>query len=220
MVYSPAIGHELAASFYTGRYTPDFLPSETVNAFSVDGLGSWGAFELEGEYVYSDFGDIDKVAEAFAQIAINRSSSSPSSASPAFESEIEFELNGLAENRQGYWLEARYDTRPAWLRDSDFGRRFADPHLTWVARGEQVWINGLLNRLDFTDSTVTQLDKSNYRLDRFTVGASLRLVPNAALQLAYEYTQVDNGSLSAVTNYLATLDGTAHTLLLGTVFGF
>ncbi len=220
LALSPALGHEIAGSFYYGRYTPDYLPDESIASFAVDGITSWGPFELEGEYVYSDFGDIDNVASGFAAVAKDRASATPKEASPEFESEIELEIDGLAEKRHGYWLEATYDTRPRWLTESMLGRRFADPALTLVARGEQVWIDGLMSGLDFSDGEVTNLDQSDHRIDRVTIGTAYRPVPNAAFQLAYEFTQVDEGSLSAVTNYLATPDDNAHAVLLGTVFGF
>ncbi|MBI5504376.1 MAG: hypothetical protein HY899_06220 [Deltaproteobacteria bacterium] len=220
LAYSPWLGSEIAGSFYYGRYTPDYMPNEAIAAFALDGIATFGDLELEGEYAFSDFGDVDRVAGGFARVVGEHSSAIPGASSPDFEAEIEFELASLAERRQGYWLEGRYDLRPAWLTGSVFGRGFADPRLTLVARAEQVWIDGLIDSLDFSGGAITSLTDTDHRLDRWTIGAAYRPVPNAALQLAYEYTQVDRGSLERVTNFMATNEDHAHTVLLGTVFGF
>ncbi len=220
LAYSPAIGHELAGSFYYGRYTPDWLPDESVATLSIDGITTWGPFALEGEYVYSDFGDTEGVATSFASVALEQANATPSSASPDFESEIEFELDSLAEKRHGYWLEARYDSRPAWLRDSFLGRPFSDPRLVYAVRAEQVWVENLIRELDFTGGEVTSLTTTDHRIDRLSVGAAYRPVANVALQLAYEYSHADKGSLALVTSDIQSSDDQAHTVMLGSAFGF
>jgi hypothetical protein len=45
-------------------------------------------------------------------------------------------------------------------------------------------------------------------------------VPLVAFQLAYEYTKARNGSLSDVTNFIASADDVSHAILLGAAFGF
>src|SRR5262245_16792306 len=44
--WSPSIGNEIGTSVYYGRYTPDFLPSETVWSVSGDGKLTFGPFEI------------------------------------------------------------------------------------------------------------------------------------------------------------------------------
>jgi hypothetical protein len=217
LAYSPWLGQEIGGSFYRGRYTPDFLPGESITAFAVDGLSLQGPFELEGEYVHADFGDLDKVARAFAARAV---ADEVAVSGEELESVLEFALHSLAETRQGYWLEGRYRFRPAWLKESIFGRDFEDPVLTAVVRGEQVWLDGLLRELAFSDRQVTRLSKDDRRIDRITIGGSYRPVPLVAFQLAYEYTHVDKGGLSEVTNFLDTGEDEAHAVLLGAAFGF
>jgi hypothetical protein len=220
LALSPALGHEVAGSFYFGRYTPDFLPSENVAAFAFDGLSIWGPFEVEAEFVQSDFGDVGRVARAFARTAGDKSAANPAETNPNFEAEIEFELDSLAETRRGYWIEPRYRFRPGWLKRSIFGRPFEDPVLTAVVRWEQVWLEGLIRELEFSNGQVTALGQADRRVDRITVGGSFRPVPLVAFQLAYEYTRVDDGALAEVTNFLATDDRQAHAVLLGAAFGF
>jgi hypothetical protein len=217
---SPALGHELGGSFYYGRYTPDFLPSEAIAAFGADGLSIWGPFEIEGEYIHSDFGDVKDVARAFAATARDQSAANPSDTNPNFEAEIEFEIDSLAESRSGYWVEPRYRFRPAWLKRTIFGRPFEDPVLTAVGRWEQAWIDGLLEEVEFSEGQVTELLQVDRRVDRFTIGGSYRPVPLVAFQLAYEYTRSDDGALSGATNFLATEDDEAHAILVGAAFGF
>ncbi len=217
LVYSPSLGQEIAGSFYTGRYTPDSLPSENLTTIGADGLSIWGPIELEGEYLYSDFGDVSELARGFAgrvgadEVALSSSE---------FESVMEFALDSLADTKQGYWLEGRYRFRPDWLKRSIFGRYFEDPVLTAVVRGEQAWYNGLLRELTFAAGQVTSLEKDNRRIDRITIGGSYRPVPLVVFQLAYEFTQVNKGSLAEVTNYLDTSDDKAHAILIGAAFGF
>ena len=218
LAYSPALGHEIAGSFYRGRYTPEFLPSESITAFAFDGISIAGPFELEGEYVHSDFGDVGRVARAFASRAIEKSTANEQS--PSLALEMEFPLERLAETRHGYWLEARYRFWPEWLRETVFGRAFEAPELVAVVRGEQVWLDGLLEEVDFTGGQITDLKKSDRRLDRITVGGAYRPVPLVAFQLAYEFTHVDRGALSDVTNFLDSSDDKAHAVLLGAAFGF
>jgi hypothetical protein len=217
LVYSPALGHEIAGSFYHGRYTPDFLPNEAITSAGADGLSIWGPLELEGEYLYSDFGDVSALARGFATQVNADEVALPGA---ELESVMEFTLNSIADTKQGYWLEARYRFRPAWLKKSIFGRYFEDPVLTAVVRGEQGWYNGLIRELTFSAGQVTGLEKANRRIDRVTIGGSYRPVPLVVFQLAYEYTQVNQGGLGEVTNYLDTEDGHAHALLVGAAFGF
>jgi hypothetical protein len=126
----------------------------------------------------------------------------------------------MADTKQGYWLEGRYRFRPEWLKRSIFGCYFEDPVLTAVVRGEQDWYNGLIRELSFSAGQVTGLEKANRRIDRITIGGSYRPVPLVVFQLAYEFTQVNQGGLAEVTNYLVTEDNKAHAILVGAAFGF
>jgi hypothetical protein len=65
--YSPWVGDEIAASFYWGRYTPDFLPNRPVFSLALDGKKSFGPFEIEGEYVNTQWSGVGRVARGFAR---------------------------------------------------------------------------------------------------------------------------------------------------------
>jgi len=215
--FSPSLGQEIAGSFYRGRYTPDFLPSEAITAFGVDGLSIWGPFELEGEFLHADYGDVNRIARAFAGRTV---ANETAIANSELESVMEFALETVAEERHGYWVEARYRFRPAWLKESIFGRAFDDPVLTAVVRGEQVWADDVLGGVAFSAGQLTEIEKSDQRVSRLTIGGSYRPVPLVAFQLAYEYTKSGKGALGEATNYLDTEDDKAHAVLLGAAFGF
>lgn len=138
---------ELGASVYYGRYTPDFLPSESVWAVARDGKTMLGPFELEGQYVFTRYNGIEHVARGFPAAVANREFS----AGTPLEVTVEFELAGLADTKHGYWADLRYRFFPDVLRDTPLGRPFANPQFVLTLRGEQVWLNGLVKEVDSAD---------------------------------------------------------------------
>jgi hypothetical protein len=220
MAYSPELGHEVGVSGYWGQYTPDFLAHEDLWSVAADGLTGWGPFELEGEYVFTRYEGISHVARSLANVAINSESEGEVG---DVESEVEFELANLARNKQGYWLEGRYRFWPAFLSDTPLGRPFDNPQLVGVVRGEQVWLNGLVDEIAFSNRQLTEFSESNRFVNRFTAGLAYRPVPPVVFQLAYEFTWTNHGeSLSGVTNFLVAgpSEDTNHAVLIGAAFGF
>jgi hypothetical protein len=222
--YSPWLGDEIAASLYWGRYTPDFLADQNVFSFAVDGKKTWGPFEIEGQYVSSTWSGVNNVAKSFARKALEQSRAVPSSASPDFEAEIEFELSQLAKRKQGYWMDFRYRFWPEFLRDTFLGRSYSNPQLISTLRWEQVWLQGLIREIDFSGGTLTDLQKESRLINRATLGLTYRPVPLAAFTIAYEFTRTNDGkSLSSVTNFLAPAkedENLQHAVLFGLTFGF
>src|SRR5262249_10395800 len=143
---SPMLGQEFGGSWYFGRYTPSFLPSENLWAFAADWKNIFGPFEIEGEYVFTHFAGIRNVATGLARVARD---STLEGQTPGLNSVVEFELADLATNKQGYWLELRYNFWPDFLSKSFLGWQFDDPKFTAVVRGEQVWLNGLVEQGTF-----------------------------------------------------------------------
>ena len=222
--YSPWLGDEIAASIYWGRYTPDFLADQNVFSFAFDGKKTWGPFEIEGQYVNSTWSGVNNVAKSFARKALEQSRAIPSSASPDFEAEIEFELSQLAKRKQGYWLDFRYRFWPEFLSNTFLARRFSNPQLISTLRWEQVWLQGLIREIDFTGGALTDLKKESRLINRATLGLTYRPVPLAAFTIAYEFTRTNDGkSLSSVTNFLAPAkesENLQHAVLFGLTFGF
>jgi hypothetical protein len=220
LALSPALGHEIAGSWYYGQYTPDFLGEEDLWAVGVDGRSGYGSFELEGEWVFTRFDGTQRVATNLARTARDQASETSDA---QLETEVEFELANLARSKHGYWLEARYRFWPAFLTDTFLGRSFANPQLVAVLRGEQAWLDGMVEEADFTGGTLTAFETTNRRVDRLTVGLAYRPVPLVVFQLAYEYTQTNTGqSLAGVTNFLPAGSGEDHvnTVMFGSAFGF
>jgi hypothetical protein len=220
LAWSPAIGHEIGASAYYGRYTPDFLPAARVWAVSIDGKTTLGPFEIEGEYVLTRYDDILRVARGFARAVSERAFEGEV---PPLTTAVEFDLAGLAATKHGYWLDLRYRFFPAFMRESILGRFFSNPQFIVTTRWEQVWLDGLVHEVDFTGSQLTAITKEHRFVDRATLGFAYRPVPLVVFQAAYERTWTDHGkSLAGVTNFLPARAGedTANAFLFGVAFGF
>jgi hypothetical protein len=219
LTWSPEPGSELGASVYYGRYTPDFLPSESVWSVAVDGKTGFGPFEIEGEYVLTRYNGIARVARGFAAAVANREFT----AGTPLEVAVEFELAGLADTKHGYWIDLRYRFFPDFLRGTPLGKPFDNPQFVLTLRGEQVWLNGLVKEIDFSSGNLTSIDRENRWVDRVTLGLAYRPVPLFVIQTAFERTWTNSGkSLAAVTNFLPARrsEDTANTFLLGVAFGF
>jgi hypothetical protein len=218
--WSPSIGDEIGTSVYYGRYTPDFLPSETVWSVSADGKYTFGPFEIEGEYVYTRWNGINRVAQGFANAVAERALETGTT---PLNVVVEFDLAGLADSKQGYWLDLRYRFFPDFLRGTVFGRPFANPQFILTTRWEQVWLHNLVKEVDFTGSTVSDIMREDRYVDRATLGFTYRPVPLVAFQLAYERTWTNRGkSLSTVTNFIPAgrSEDTQNSFLFGVAFGF
>lgn len=215
---SPSLAGEIAVSGYHGQYTPSFLTvDEPVNAFGLDGKWRFGQFEVEGEALYSSFGNTTAVARSFAQAALHSAVETSSGETAELENEIEIELAGLARTRYGFWVDAKYHWRPGWLRESFLGRGFEDPQLIPIVRYERVWLRGNIDELEFSDGLVTALAKSNLSQDRWTLGMNYRPVQQVGVQFAYEHNQRREGSELIFPRLpVKSTDG----FLMGLTFGF
>jgi len=223
LAYSPLIGHEVAGSFYWGRYTPGFLKDEKVWSLGFDGLTHLGPIDLEWQYIFTRFGGIKKVAKSFARVAKDHAAEVEKEFSPDLETEIEFELANLARTKHGYWLEARYPFWPEFLSNSFLGWEFSNPQLVPVLRWEQVWLPSLLREAEFEDGELEGFHTASRFVHRITAGLAYRPTPLVGFTLAYEYTWTNNGkSLADVTTFLPARAGEdhAHALLAGMTFGF
>jgi hypothetical protein len=218
--WSPLPGQELGASFYVGRYTPEFLSGETLIGFGLDGLFTLGPLELEAEYLHTHFGNVRRVANSLARVALEKSREGEVG---DLETEIEFDLAGLADTKRGYWVELRYRLFPEWLRGIPLGRTFDNPQLIPTVRWEQAWLDGRVRAVDFTGGTLTTLERENRFVNRITAGLAYRPVPLVVFQLAYEYIWTNRGqSLAEVTNFLPAQrkEWDAGAFLFGVAFGF
>ncbi len=220
LAFIPAVGHELAGSFYWGRYTPQFMTDEKVWSVGLDGLTTLGPLELEGEYVFSRFEGLRNVAQSFAQIAKNRSAVGTTT---GVDTSLQFQLANLAGTKHGYWLEARYPFWPEALNHTVLAQGLSNPRLIPILRWEQVWLPSLLKEANFADGALTEFATESRFIHRVTAGLAYRPVPLVSFTLAYEFTWTNDGkSLATVTNFLPAKakEDRAHALLFGMVFGF
>ena len=221
--FSPLPGHEVAGSFYWGRYTPQYLKSENVWSLGFDGLTHVGPIDLEWEYIFTRFENIKSVTRSFAKVVKDQSIAVEEDASPDLETELEFELANLSQTKHGYWIEARYPFWPEVLSTSFLGWEFTNPQLIPVIRMEQVWLPSLLQEAAFEDGTLTEYKTESRFVNRITAGVAYVPTPLVRFTLAYEYTWTNDGkSLAGVTNFLPAKPGEDHAnaLLLGASFGF
>jgi hypothetical protein len=216
VAFAPLEGQEIAASFYTGRYTPQYLQGENVTSFALDGIARFLGFELEGELVTTHWNDIQGVASSFARRAL-QSEAEIEVPGQSVEGEVELELANLAKRKTGYWLELRYPFWPAFLPRGPFD----DPRLIPVARFEQVWFNDLLREASFTGGTLDEWATDDTRIGRGTVALAYRPTPLVAFTAAYEYTWSPD-TLFGLTNYLPASEREAHdsSFMLGVTYGF
>lgn len=223
LAFSPALGHELAGSFYWGRYTPHFIDDEKVWSLGFDGLTHLGPIELEGEYIFTRFEGLRNVAQSFARVVRHQAVEVESEFSPDLETEIEFELANLAKTKHGYWLEARYPFWPEGLNNTVLGWELSNPQLIPVIRWEQVWLPSLLQEAAFENGRLTAFKTESRFVNRITAGLAYRPTPLVGFTLAYEYTWTNEGkSLAPVTNFLPARarEHDAHAFLAGMTFGF
>jgi hypothetical protein len=219
LLWSPGPGEEIGVSGYYGRYTPDFLPSEPVWAFGIDGKTALGPFELEGEYILTHYSGVRRVARGFAGAVAEKEFSSGT----PLDVVVEFEVAGLADTKHGYWVDLRYRFFPDFLRDTVLGSPFDNPQFVLTLRGEQVWLDGLVREVEFAGGSVTELRKEDRWVNRLTLGLAYRPVPLVVFQTAFERTWTNGGkSLAGVTNFLPARrsEDTANAFLFGVAFGF
>lgn len=220
VAWSPGLGDEIGVSIYYGRYTPSFLPSEAIWSAAVDGKKTFGPFEIEAQYVYTRFQGIDRVVRGLANQVLEQALET--GLSPV-NTTIEFELAGLADTKHGYWVDLRYRFMPDFVRRSVFAKHFENPTFVLVARGEQVWLRGMVTETAFSSGLVQAIERENRFVNRVTLGLAYRPVPLVVFQLALERTWTDHGkSLAGVTNFIPAerTQSTQSALLFGAAFGF
>lgn len=218
LAYSPALGSELAFSGYAGEYTPDFLAAdETLISVAGDGLLSLGAFQAEGEFVYTKFNGLSEVLSDFARVVGKTESKTTSAEAARLETEIEFDLKNLARERWGFWVDLKLPFWPTVLNRTFLGKSFESPRLIPIVRLERIRWNGALTGLEVEGGMLTERETEAREQDRVTVGLTYRPVPSVAVQFAYEHNERRKG---AILFDAATTDKSTDGFLFGMAFGF
>lgn len=159
LVLSPAIGQELAFSGYYGAYN-DY--GDSISGKAVDFLSTWGPFELTGEYAFFKVNAPDFAVSG---------------------------LTDIADEFEGYHVQAAYHFWPAFLDESFLGRTFDDPVFTLV--GRYGWA-----RID-DDADAGTGDNEE---ERWTLGINYRPVESWVMKLEYQWNETDNEALERGNN--------------------
>jgi hypothetical protein len=215
---SPTLAGEIAVSGYHGKYTPDFISiSEPINSWGLDGKWRFGRFEVEGEGIYSRFGNTRGVAGAFAQAVANSTVETTGAEAAQLESEIEIELKGLARRRSGFWTDFKYHWRPAFLKKTFLGKGFEDPQIIPIVRYERVWVKQQIDGLAFGAGAIRSLSLENREQYRVTAGINYRPIQRVGFQFAYEHNGLPSGSSLIFPEVTA---GSTNGFVMGTTFSF
>jgi carboxypeptidase family protein len=189
---SPKLGHEIALSGYHGKYTPDYLTVQPwVHTIAVDGKTTWGNFEVEGEFIYTDFHKFDVVINDIAHQFVDSAAKTFSSETSILETEVEAEFAGpLTDSRAGFWIDFKYRLRPKWLQQVS---ELDDPHFIPILRWERVWYRDLVRGFEFANSEITSLNTEDTAQERLSIGLALRLMPSVVVSTAWEHNRLLNG---------------------------
>jgi hypothetical protein len=187
LAYSPTLSSEIAVSGYHGKYTPEFMDpvTERINAFGVDGMFRRGSFAVEGEYIHTDFGNTDRVVEAFIDTVTGSTGIAPRAG--AAGTETEFAITDLTPSRQGFWIEGRYRFwRERW-KDSFLGKDFDNPQLSAVFRYERVTLEDAIEEVAIKHGEIERADEQTLRQERTTVGLAYRPLQSVVFSVAVEF---------------------------------
>jgi hypothetical protein len=213
--YSPTLGSEIAVSGYHGRYTPDFLApvAERINALGADGLFRRGGFVVEGEFIRSDFGDTNRVIQAFVDTVTGPDGIAPPLG--AAGTETEFAIKDLTRARQGFWIEARYGFWPEAWRNGLLGKGFEHPQLTPVFRYERITLQDAIDEVAVEGGKIKRADRQTLRQERTTFGLSYRPVGTVVFSIAVEHNRRLDGDVlvfprgAGASSYTSVLAGMA-----------
>lgn len=211
IMISPALGTEIAISGYVGEYTPGYLErGASMYTLGFDGMHKFGPVQLEGEFLYTRFGNLRQVLGDIASVAVDQSTETTSSETADLEAEIELEVKGLSEERYGFWLDFGV---PIAMRPGFLG--FAEAQLIPSVRYERVWYGNELQEFDFSAGNVTQLELGDREQDRVLAGFAFRPSPMTAFQIFYERNNAIEGTLIAPSVGSKTTHGFVFGLALG-----
>ena len=217
VAYSPTLTADIGFSGYIGRYTPDFLEvDERVTALGIDGLWKRGSFALEGEYVHTDFGNTDRVVNAFIDTVTASTGIAPLAG--ARGTETEFAFTDLTPSRQGFWLEGRYSFWSDRWKDSFWAKGFDDPHLVGVVRYERVRLHNAIDEVTIENGEIEHGDKETLGQERTTFALAYRPLQTVVFSVAAEFNRRFEGPVLAFPRGFP--ERRYADILVGMAFGF
>ena len=219
LAYSPTLSAEIGVSGYHGKYTPEFLDPVTanLNVFGLDGLYKHGSLAVEGEYIHTDFGNTDRVVQAFIDTVTGSTGIPPLAGADG--TATEFTVKSLTPMRQGYWVEGRYHFWPKkWGEKNVLHKGFEDPQLTWVLRYERATLKDAIDEVAIENGEISSGDRQTLRQERATVGLSYRPLQSIVFAVALEHNRRLQGD---VLIFPFGAPSQAYTdLIVGMAFGF
>ncbi len=226
--YSPRLGSEIALSGYHGQYTPDYLKTDSsIHAVGVDGKLTLQRFEVEGEFIYTDYGQMEQVLNELARQAVDAVAKTSSAETATLETELEGGFAGpLTNQRYGFWIDFKYRLWPGFLDKGPLaflGRDFENPQLIPIFRLERIWFNDFVSEFDFAGSTITRLEKENLGQQRTTLGLTYRPITSVAFSAAWEHNRRVKGSRLIFPDLLGLgrrPDSSFDTFITGLSLGF
>lgn len=151
LILSPAIGHAVGLSAYTGKYNTF---GDSISGKAIDFISTWGPLELIGEFAYFNVNEPD-----FAESGIT----------------------DIADEFQGYSIQANYHFWLGFLNDTFLGRKFEDPIFTLVNRYDWAKID------DDSDATDGDNEES-----RYTLGINYRPLESMVFKVEYQWNNTVN----------------------------
>jgi hypothetical protein len=219
LAYSPTLSCEIGISGYHGKYTPEFMDPvhENLNVFGLDGLYKRGSLAVEGEYIYTDFGNTDRVVQAFIDTVTGSTGIPPLAGADG--TATEFTIKSLTPTRSGFWVEGRYHFWPTkWGQKSVLGKGFEDPQLTWVLRYERANLKDAIDEIAIENGEIESGDRQTLRQERATIGLSYRPIQSVVFGVALEHNRRLDGP---VLLFPFGAPSQAYTdLIVGMAFGF
>lgn len=221
----PTLGTEVAVSGYHGKYTPGYINTRSsIHSLGIDGKTGWKGFEVEGEFVYTDFGRVHAVLADIARQAVDSVAETSSAEAANLESELAAGFSGPFTNqRYGYWVDFKYRFWPQWLNRTFLGAGFENPQLIPIFRAERIWFNDYLTDFTFAAGKITSMGTENKEQQRLTLGLTYRPIPNVAMTGAFEHNRRIQGStmiFPQVQGLGGLPDKTFRSILLGMSVGF
>jgi hypothetical protein len=219
LAYSPTLNAEIAVSGYQGKYTPEFMDpvTDNINALGLDGQYKRGSLAIEGEIIDTDFGNTDRVVQAFIDTVTGSTGIPPLVGAEG--TETEFTIKNLDSGRNGFWLEGRYSFWPTkWSKKNILDKGFEDPQLTWVLRYERATVKNAIDEVAIEGGEILRGDRQTLRQERATIGLSYRPIQSVVFAVALEHNRRLDGS---VLLFPFGAPSQAYTdLIVGMAFGF
>ena len=206
---SPALGSEFAVSGYVGDYTPSYLDQDgTISTLGLDGRQRVGPLDLEGQFLYTSYSNLDPVLTDFAATAVNQAAEAEGE---ELTTEVETVLEGVSEDRYGFWATAGW---PVALDRGFLGLQNAV--LTPTVRYERVWFDDNLEGFDFEGGAVTSRTLTDRSQERISAGLAFRPVTEAVFHFTYERNHALDGALIAP----GVEEDATNAFTFGMAFGF